>query len=53
MVELTKAEIKKGYKSKAWCYFCDKWAYSTNERLIPRHQHIGFGTTKLKTGGKK
>ena len=41
--KLTKEEKAKGYIAKAWCVICEKWAYSSNPKLIPRHQHIGFG----------
>lgn len=44
--ELTKEEKKKGYVSKAWCVICNKWAYSRNPKLIPRHQHVGFTIKK-------
>ena len=40
--ELTKAEKMKGYVSKAWCVICEKWAYSEDPELRPRHQHVGF-----------
>jgi len=47
--ELTKAEKKKGYVSKAWCPICEKWAYSSDLKFIPRHQHVGFSVnTKWK-----
>lgn len=48
--KLTKAEIAKGYIDKAWCSMCEKWAYTRNPKLVPRHQHIGFGIRGVKHG---
>jgi hypothetical protein len=42
MTELTKEEKKKGYVAKKRCFICGKWAYSSNPKLVPRHQHLGF-----------
>lgn len=39
-LKLTKKEIEKGYVAKRWCDWCGKWAYSSNPKLIPRHQHL-------------
>lgn len=30
--------------AKEKCSFCGKIPFSRNPKLIPRHQHLGFGT---------